>query len=66
MHGLFEKNFCFYTIGRDSTQLWTNLALDKFSGRENTHVRARMSICNLINKMNFTDICRDQHGSVKN
>ena len=43
-----------------------NPVLDKFGGREKTHVRARMSICNLINQLNLTDIWRDQHGNIRN
>ena len=40
--------------------------MDKCGGRENTHIRARISICNLMDNLNVTDIWREHHSNIKN
>ena len=67
MHRHFERVFCFlYYGGGGDFNTVLNPVLDKFGGREKSHARARMSICNLINQLNLTDIWRDQHGNIRN
>ena len=55
----------FYIIGGDFNTV-LNPVLDKFGGREQTHVRSRMSICDLINSFDLTDIWRHQHANIRN
>ena len=64
--GSMEPPLCTNGSAGYLMQLSVNPVLDKkFGGREKTHVRARMSICNLINQLNLTDIWRDQHGNIR-
>lgn len=62
----FLKDFnAFYIIGGDFNTV-INPVLDKRGGRELTHVRARISIHNLIDQFNLIDIWRSQHLNIKN
>ena len=61
---LTEFNGC-YIIGGDFNTV-LNPHMDKCGGRENTHVRARIRICNLMDNLNVTDIWREHHSNIKN
>ena len=55
---------CSYIIGGDFNTLLNHI-MDKCGGSENTHVRARISICNLIDNLNLIDIWREHHSNIK-